>query len=385
MRKRTLKKLTSVDLFCGAGGFTEGFKRAGFKTIFATDFDEMAVKTFKFNHTTVPTAVADITTVNKGFIINTCESSKINVDAVIGGPPCQGFSIAGQRIPEDPKNKLVLEYIRIVSELNPAGFVFENVPGIISMQDGAVLRALEFEFERLGYSVKSKILNPVDYGVPQSRPRFFMVGLLGKDHRVKTPSFNFPNPTHCKSNDDQLTLFNNIQLEPYVTVDEALSDLIMLEAGSGLEETNHKSRYLSDYQTQRKGRRRPGKLFNHRATNHSDKIKKRYSLIPQGGTNRDIPKKYRTKKINVFKLHPELPSNTVTCNFRTDLLNPWGPRGLTVREAARLQSFDDDYCFFGNLTRKAKFVTQDDQVGNAVPPILAKAIAKELSKYITNG
>lgn len=154
----------------------------------------------------------------------------------------------------------------------------------------------------------------------------------------------------------------------------------MIKQGDGAEEMQHVSDPINAYQFERRGSRAPGMVFNHRATGHSEPIIRRYDAIPEGGNNSQVPVEMRTKKINVFKLHREKPARTVTCNHRTDLLHPVIPRGTTVREAARLQSFDDDYRFFGNLTRKAKWVTQDDQVGNAVPPLLARAIAKSLLK-----
>jgi DNA (cytosine-5)-methyltransferase 1 len=374
--------LTTVDLFCGAGGLSEGFRKAQFKPIFASDFDEMALKTFSCNHPKIPIKHCSASELTRDVIYDTCGlNKKFKVDVLIGGPPCQGFSIAGSRLPDDPKNKLVLEFIRLTNELKPSAFLFENVPGIISMQNGNVIKVLENEFKELGYKINSRLLNPVNYGVPQSRPRFIMVGLNSR-HKSKLNDmyFDFPDPINGDS--IQLDFLNNKKLDSHITVGNALGDLDKLMPGEGEEVSKKGNKYSNVYQKNRRGCREPGKIFNHRATNHSEKIQNRYSAIPQGGTNKDIPVHLRTKKINVYKLDQNKYSNTVTCNFRTDLLNPWVPRGLTVREAARLQSFDDDYRFFGNLTRKAKFVTQDDQVGNAVPPLFAEAIATQIKKYL---
>jgi DNA (cytosine-5)-methyltransferase 1 len=164
-------------------------------------------------------------------------------------------------------------------------------------------------------------------------------------------------------------------------VKDALSNMPYIEQGMGLEEFTNQDP-INEYQKLIYGIRNPGLIYNHRATKHSEIVVERYNSIRPGHNNRNLATHLQTKKQNVFRLAPDSPARTVTCNFRTDLIHPWIPRGLTVREAARLQGFDDDYCFFGNLTRKAKFVTQDDQVGNAVPPILAKVILESLKKYL---
>jgi len=365
------RRMTTVDLFCGAGGFSEGFARAGYNCAYAVDFDEQAVGTFSFNHPNISAQRRDIRELSGSEILSVAGIRKGDVDVVIGGPPCQGFSLAGARLPDDPKNRLVLDYLRIVKELEPRYFVFENVSGIMSMNGGAVLQVLKNEFQSLGYDIAFGLLNSANYGVPQSRPRFIIIGSL--DGRTPT----LPLPTHGEAMQGNQSSF--FGLKPYLTVKEALSDLPDVHQGGGAEEIEHMNIPCNDYQANRRGKRKLNMLFNHRATRHSDQITLRYSLIPPGETNASVPPELRTKKINVFRLHPDNPSRTVTCNFRTDLLHPWLPRGLTVREAARLQSFDDDYHFFGNLTRKARWVTQDDQVGNAVPPLLAETIARHLT------
>jgi DNA (cytosine-5)-methyltransferase 1 len=367
--------INTVDLFCGAGGFTEGFRKAGgFKNIFAVDFDLKAIETLTYNHPGINGICADISTLDSQKIAQLTGGQSI--DVVIGGPPCQGFSLAGRRLPDDPKNKLFLEYVRIVKELKPKVVVFENVVGLMSMQGGLVLEAICEEFSAAGYEVAYEVLNAADYGVPQARPRFILIGRYGKG------PVNMPNPTHIasskKSNGD---LFSG-HLLPHVSVKDALADLPKIHQGEGTESTHFKVKAQNQFQQLVRGQRQSGILFNHRATRHNLNIIERYNHMPQGGDIRSLPEHLRTKKNNVFRLLDSVPARTITCNFRTDIIHPWIPRGLTVREAARLQSFDDDYCFFGNLTRKAKYVTQDDQVGNAVPPLLAQAIAKHIKEYL---
>jgi DNA (cytosine-5)-methyltransferase 1 len=373
------RTFTTIDLFCGAGGLTEGFRRAGFECVLANDIDQQAIQTFQHNHADVICLTKDIQEISTSDFECLIGTKTTRVDVLCGGPPCQGFSLAGLRFTDDPRNKLFLDFVRVAKYFEPTIIVFENVPGLTTMQGGAVLTAIVAEFEKLGYCCQFRILNSADYGVPQMRQRFILLGVRNSS-RV-----SFPEPTHFNAAEFGMNLFlTHSDLKPYVTAWEALSDLPPIEAGEGSEEMAFNPSVQNDYQKSLRGTRRPGTLFNHRAISHSDVIKNRYSLIPEGETNASLPEELRTKKRNVFKINRAKPSPTVTCNHRTDLLHPIIPRGSTVREAARLQSFPDDYRFFGNLTRKAKWVTQDDQVGNAVPPILAQAIAEHIkAEYLS--
>lgn len=369
---------TTIDLFAGAGGITEGFRKAGFRCLCATDVDEDAKRTFTYNHPDVPFLLKDIRQVSAQELLDVAHCQPGDVDVITGGPPCQGFSLAGQRLTDDPRNSLFKEYVRIAGDVQPKAIFFENVYGIMNMQGGAVLKAIVSEFERIGYTCKYDLINAADFGVPQARPRFVLIGVRGKHS-----AFFFPTPTHGAVEQGAQLRFHPTKLRPYVTVEDALSNLPAIDQGGGAEETLTGIHCLCSYQEQVVGDRRPGTLYNHRATRHSTVIQARYAMIPQGCDNSVLPPEIRTKKRNAYKLKLSEPSRTVTCNFRTDLLHPTMNRGLTVREAARLQSFDDDYRFFGNLTRKAKWLTQDDQVGNAVPPLLAYAFAVCLSKFIS--
>ncbi len=367
----------TIDLFAGAGGITEGFRKAGYSCVCANDFDEEAKHTFTFNHPEVPYLLKDVREVTSKELLLKANCDSEEIDVITGGPPCQGFSLAGQRLSDDPRNTLFREYIRIAKDIQPKVIFFENVYGIMNMQNGHVLNAIVSEFEEIGYQCKYTLVNAADYGVPQARPRFVLIGGRGFDKKI-----TFPEPTHGKIIDDgQMKLFAK-NLLPYITVEEALSNLPSVDQGGGEEEINIKPFWNNEFQRERIGERIPGTIFNHRATKHSKIVQERYAMIPQGCNNSVLPLEVRTKKQNAYKLDLKLPSRTVTCNFRTDLIHPTMNRGLTVREAARLQSFDDDYCFFGNLTRKAKWLTQDDQVGNAVPPLLAQAFATHIMNYI---
>lgn len=367
MIKNHTKPPTLIDLFAGAGGMTEGLRKAGFKSLLANEYDLMAAQTFAFNHPEVPVVVKDVRDLTVDEVLGSIGLKVGELSMIAGGPPCQGFSLAGPRLSSDPRNQMFKEFVRLVNGIKPQVFLFENVSGIMSMSKGEALAAIVAEFEKIGYRCDFKIVNAADYGVPQARPRFIMFGT--RDGHT----LGFPLPTHgsrAKNGD----LFAD--LKPHITVWDALSDLPEIRQGEGDEAQTHSGLYANEYQAARRGERHPGFIFNHRATRHSEEIVRRYAAIPEGGDNSQVPPELRTKKTNVFKLHGDRPSRTVTCNHRTDLLHPRMPRGTTVREAARLQSFDDDYQFFGNLTRKAKYVTQDDQVGNAVPPVLAEALGQ---------
>ena len=364
--------LKTIDLFAGAGGITEGFRKAGYLCVCANDLDEEARHTFTYNHPTVPFILRDVSDVTADELLLAANCSAEEIDVITGGPPCQGFSLAGQRLSDDPRNELFKEFIRMTEAIEPKVVFFENVYGIMNMQGGKVLHAIVTEFEKIGYQCKYDLVNAADYGVPQARPRFVLIGVRGFDKDL-----TFPAPTHGKADPSGQT-----GLLPYVTVGDAFSNLPVVDQGEGAEEMQVEPHWDNAFQKSCVGQRRPGVVYNHRATRHSKVIQARYAMIPQGCNNSVLPPEIRTKKLNAYKLDLSLPGRTVTCNFRTDLIHPIMNRGLTVREAARLQSFDDDYCFFGNLTRKAKWLTQDDQVGNAVPPLLAYVFAKHIKEHI---
>ncbi len=369
--------IKTIDLFAGAGGITEGFRKAGYVCCCANDFDEEAKHTFAFNHPGVPFLLKDVRSVTADELLQQAGCKSEEIDVITGGPPCQGFSLAGQRLSDDPRNVLFREYIRIAEQIQPKVIFFENVNGILNMQNGKVLSAIIAEFGKIGYKCQYAVVNAADYGVPQARPRFVLIGVRGFEKDI-----SFPMPTHGKVEKyEQLDFFSSNRL-PYVTVEDAFSNLPLVAQGEGEEEMTVEPHWDNEFQKNCVGSRRPGMIYNHRATRHSKLIQERYAMIPQGCNNSVLPIEIRTKKQNAYKLDLKKPGRTVTCNFRTDLIHPTMNRGLTVREAARLQSFDDDYCFFGNLTRKAKWLTQDDQVGNAVPPLLAYAFAKHIKNFI---
>lgn len=338
-----------VDLFSGAGGFQIGFEREGFDTVLSTDFDEDCEKVHKKNRPHVPFLRMDVHDLSSDIIDEYVEPNS-NIDVLIGGPPCQGFSTIGKRIssdPEkrnafDPRNTLFREYIRILNYLKPKFFVMENVQGLLTRDKGRIFEEVKKKFEDTGYEFNCVILNAADYGVPQIRNRVFFYG-----NRIGVKMH--PPIACCDGTEDK----------PYKTVGETIGDLSVV--------TDNKE-------------------INHVALKHGEKNIKRYSLIPEGGRlpeDQLPPELYRKNFGNTFKrLHRDKPSLTMVPGHNAFPIHPWLNRSLTVREAARIQTFPDDYVFMGPRQKQCM------QVGNAVPPVMAqcwaKYIKKELDRYYEN-
>lgn len=350
------RDINVLDLFCGAGGLSYGFEQAGFKVILGIDNDKMALETFKYNHSDAEILKGDITSITYEKDIKPLIGNK-KIDIIIGGPPCQGFSLSGPRNFEDPRNELYLSYIRLVKEIRPTAFVIENVPGLVTLFKGVVKDSIIKKFTELGYSVQYKILCASDYGVPQNRKRVIFVGIL--DSKIQ---FEYPK-----------------KISNIVTCEMALSDLPSLVDEVGLEKQNYTKLPSNDYQ--RLLRKDSCYLLNHVAANHSEKVKKIISLVPDGGNYKDLPdefKKSRNFHVAWTRFASNKPAPTIDTGHRHHFHYKYN-RVPTVRECARVQSFPDIFHFFGNKTQQFK------QVGNAVPPMLAKAIAKQLKKVLPQG
>jgi DNA (cytosine-5)-methyltransferase 1 len=381
LRKRITGKYTAADLFSGCGGLTEGLKQAGFQVLFAIEVNHECCETYRWNHREVVLIERDIHKVDEEDVLDMLKDTfdVETVDLLAGGPPCEGFSIAGLRDPDDPRNRLFEEFMRFLKALRPKWFIIENVPGLISMERGKVLERVLKEIREAGYSVCYKILNAADYGVPQIRERVFIVGT-----NTGCP-ITFPSPTHAPLHQGQVALGDS--LKPYVTVWEAISDLPPLEPGE--EKNEYATPPQNDYQRlMREGAGSQG-LRNHRAVRHREYMVERFKLIPQGGNMKDLPPipKVRPRKIYAARcrrLRADAPSYTVTAHCLDELIHPFQHRAITPREAARLQSFPDRYVFFGPLAKFHSDPRQDqyEQIGDAVPPLLARAIALEIAKHL---
>lgn len=343
-----------IDLFCGAGGMSLGFEQEGFHSVLAIDKWEDAIKTYNANRKKPCGTTIDIHDFSNEKLESINEEYKI--DGIIGGPPCQGFSLVGTRATNDPRNSLYIEYVRFVDVIKPKFFVLENVPGLLSMEKGFFKRDIIERFTQLGYNVNYKVVRASDYGVPQSRKRVFFVGLSQKYFG------------------DKFFDFDSLEMKQQISTKEAIGDL------PTLEEEESSSIYLEDPQNNYQKQMRQGAkvLLNHQRTNHTEQTKRIISMVPDGGTIRDLPEKYYKVRNynNAFRrMDSHLPSNTIDCGHRNYFhysLN----RIPTVRESARIQSFPDVYEFLGSKT------SQYTQVGNAVPPLLAKAIARQIRKLL---
>ncbi len=344
------KELNAIDLFAGVGGLSLGFEMAGIKVILANEYDKNIAMSYKKNFGEKKLIIEDITKLDIETIFQTIRNK---IDIVIGGPPCQGFSQKGQRKSiNDPRNFLFRYYFDVVSFIRPKYFVMENVPNLLTTEKGFFKQELESMFSQLGYSLFSEILNAADYGVPQNRRRAFIIGKLGN----KAISFSK----------------NKIKK---VTAWEAISDLAFLDSGEGEFEQEYRFDCKTDYQ--KILRMNSNKLYNHVATNHSKIAIKRMSMVPEGGGRNNLPKSELTKSIysgTWGRIIKDDVSVTITTRFDTPssgrFTHPILNRAITVREAARLQSFPDTFIFYGTKTSQLK------QVGNAVPPLLAKEIGK---------
>lgn len=344
------KALKVIDLFCGAGGLSCGFERAGYRILLGIDNDKMALETFKANHKGAQTICGDITEVSYEKDIKPLLGGQI-VDVIIGGPPCQGFSLSGPRNFDDPRNKLYLSYIRLVKEIQPRAFVIENVPGLVALFDGQVKDSIIERFSEMGYTMKYKILCAADYGVPQNRKRVVFVGL-------KDPNLDFAYPPTTQ---DQ------------VTCEMALSDLPPLEDTLGEEIQSYATAPQNEYQ--RIMREKSSTVINHIAATHSEKVQHIISLVPDGGNYKDLPEEYiNTRNFHVAwtRFASQKPAPTIDTGHRHHFHYKYN-RVPTVRECARIQSFPDDFHFLGNKTQQFR------QVGNAVPPLMAEKIAEQLA------
>lgn len=334
-----------------------GLELAGFNVLYANDINADALKTYRYNFPHVHVQEGDITKIDPHDVKQRIGGKK--VDVLVAGTPCQGFSTAGKRNPSDPRNKLFKQILKFLKVFKPKIFVMENVSGLLGMDEGNTFRRIKRNFEDAGYHVNHKVLSASGFGVPQSRNRVFIVGMTKK----LPEELIFPKPHRT-----------------IVTVKEAISDLCFLGIGKKVEQYvgTPKTRY------QRQMRQNCRVIYNHESPNHSVKIQKRFSLVPPGKEPCHVTKNL-TGKRDIYRLDPNKPSRTVT-TLPEDFIHFSKNRIPTVREMARLQSFPDHFVFLGPRTtggpQRIKSCPQYTQVGNAVPPLLAKSLFKHLKKFV---
>lgn len=391
-----MSKLLAVDLFCGAGGLSEGLVQAGFQINFASDIHRTYTETYKYNHRDTYVYTEDIRNLTNKQVQELCQVESGELDLLAGGPPCQGFSInAPVRTMEDERNHLFVEFLRVAETLKPKYILIENVPGLVSLEKGAVVQAIHSSLQRLGYKVNHMILFAAHYGVPQMRWRTFFMAT-----RLLHAECNFPNPTHfaqgvanftggknlCFKTEVRDSLFGPRLLD-HTSVWDAISDLPAIENGGGADEMPYTSLPQSEYQEML--RRNSKTLYNHIASSLGKINLERLKYIPKGGSWRDIPFDLlpaglkRARRSDHTKRYGRLDPDGICSTILTKCDPHWGSffhptqeRTLTVREAARIQSFQDHFRFLGSLTE------QYEQVGNAVPPLLGKAIGEVIASQI---
>lgn len=346
MRKKQ-KKLTAIDLFCGAGGLSLGFANAGVKILAGIDNDEEALETFRGNFSQSEAIYYDLSNIDDHLI------NKLNqVDIMLGGPPCQGFSIAGKRNSDDPRNLLTQSYLELVEKIAPSAVVIENVPNMLTMGKGRFAKNIVRGLERIGFDVVICKLNSAEFGVPQNRKRVFFIA-------TNKQSFEVASLTKKK-------------VARKLTTYDALSDLPLLENNLGESEALYDIEPLNNYQ--KLMRENACKLRNHVAVDHKLKTKMIISMVSDGGNYKDLPVEYQnTRKVNIAwtRMNSKKPCFTIDAGHNHHF-HYKANRVPTVRECARIQSFPDDFIFLGKRT------SQYRQVGNAVPPILASKIAESI-------
>jgi DNA (cytosine-5)-methyltransferase 1 len=346
--------MVGVDIFCGAGGMSLGATMAGVEVRFAVDVDAYATATYARNlpsHGVRTSRVEDVATVpvpRRGVIL-------------FGGPPCRGFSISNQRTRNrrNPSNWLFREYLRLVGLVRPEWIVFENVTGILQTERARFLDAVVHGLEREGYRLSTWVLDASEFGVPQCRRRLFVIGSRS-GVTVPSPSANYGDS---------------------VSVRDAIADLPLLENGAGEDELPYVGKPRSAYARLMRGSRTAS--ANHLVTRNSDLVVRRYSHVPAGGNWKNIPAKLMINYRDHERCHTGIyrrlkwdEPSIVIGNFRKNMLiHPSQNRGLSVREAARLQSFPDWYRFVGSIG------FQQQQVGNAVPPLLARAVFEQILRF----
>lgn len=378
-----------MDLFCGTGGFSKGFENAGeFEVVHGIDVLPVAVETFKANHRDAFAVAGDIRKVRRSEVAEATGLRRGDVDVIIGGPPCQGFSSIRpfrSSADDDPRNSLFEEFASYVNYFRPKALVMENVVGLATYDSGDTIDQILETFSSLGYDCDWRILNASNFGVPQKRERLILLGV------ERGGSFNFPAFTHASASktighknrarmhtytETGPTLFDTEESEPLpsaVTVREAIDDLPIVHSGESAERYSKPPR--TDFQRARR-ENALNELALHSSTRHSAKM---MEIIRHSGDNIScIPKHLITSGFSscYSRLRGDEPAVTITVNFvhpaSNKCIHPDLDRALTPREGARLQAYDDDFVFKGSRAQIVK------QIGNAVPPLLGQAIARSV-------
>lgn len=352
-----MKKYNVLDLFAGVGGLSYGFAHnESFEILAANEIEHDIAIAYSMNHPTVNMLNCSIDQLTPEMLEKAISGKKI--DIVVGGPPCQSYSTLGKR-QMDGRANLFKEYKRILQILDPKAFIFENVSGLLSMDGGKLFPLIRAEFESLGYTLKYQVLDAVNFGVPQHRERVILVGFKGANN------FEYPQHTHGPG------------LKPYVTLEDAIGDLPSIKSAQQADNYTHpaNNEFLRLMRANADGK----VVTEHRAPKNGIRLVKIMEMLKEGQDKFDLPEDIRPKSgyPNTYaKLWWNKPSTTITRNFATPsssrCIHPRDSRAMSIREGARLQSFPDDYKFYGGDGMKKL------EIGNAVPPLLSIALARQM-------
>ena len=351
-----MKEYNVIDLFAGVGGLSYGFSEMPeFHILAANEIERDIAAAYSLNHPGVTMLNCDICALTESALLEA--TGRQQIDIVIGGPPCQSYSTLGKRR-LDEKASLFLQYKRILQLLKPRAFVFENVVGLLSMDHGRLFPQIQAEFREIGYCLKHRVLDAVDFGVPQHRERVILVGFRGEN------PFIYPEATHGSGK------------KAYVTLRDALGDLPCLKGGQQSAEYAGEA----DNDFLKFVRRGSGTLTEHIAPKNGAHLVRIMEALKDGQSKCDLPEDIRPKSgygNSYAKLWWDRPSTTITRNFAcpssSRCIHPRDSRAMSIREGARLQSFPDDYRFYGSDGMKRL------EIGNAVPPLLSVAIARQMA------
>jgi len=360
------KTYTAIDLFCGAGGLTEGLRQAGFAVLAGNDFDEAAGETFASTHKDACFLPGRVQDIKAQALLKAAGLKKGQLDCLVGGPPCQAFSVYNHaRGMHDARSQLFREYLRLVDGLKPRWVVMENVTGITSAGDGAAVEAILAGLNQLGYHVEYRTLHAEEYGVPQERRRVVFIG-----NREGFPIV-WPEKTHGKG------------LKPFTTIRDAIGDLPRLANGEDKGCLPYRRKAQGEYQKMLRGQSKT--VHNHAAPRLAAVNIERMKYVPMGGSWRDIPFDLlpdgmkRARRCDHTKRYGRMTWDGLSCTVLTKCDLHWGAfihpdqeRVISVREAARIQAFPDWFHFKGSRTE------QYVQVGNAVPPMLGRKIGEAI-------
>jgi DNA (cytosine-5)-methyltransferase 1 len=389
-----------LDSFAGAGGFSLGFSMVPeFNIVGGIELDSWAAETFAANHPEARTLVGPIESFSDRKLLQTFRERP---DIILGGPPCQGFSVANRNAgdPRDPRNSLFREFIRLGRVFQPGVMIMENVPGLVKAKthDGElVIDIIRAELEGLGYHVNHTILNATDYGVPQIRKRLFVVATA---EPIENP---FPAPTHYI--DGQPTTVGGRRLRRCPTLWDAISDLPDIEAREGAPVMEYTKRPTNDFQ--RAMRAGSTRVYNHTAMKHGARMVERFASMAWGDSTTDVPAHLRPQRRNGGgelsdkaydqnnrRMAANKPCHTIAASFYANFVHPYKHRNFTPREGARIQTFPDNFIFKGLPTvvshkllqregrHDEKHLCQYNQIGNAVPPFLARAVAANIVEQL---